>query len=272
MVVNLKKDIVGRNPDPKVQPKSSSTPKPTPKPTATKSPLPVFPTATPTAPAAPQDDVIGAINRKNQAKGLPTLVPEVSSALSAQVGYTDAELTTIGKLLKKLNYTVKPIADSVRNTIQDNPELLALQTKNPLYSDFVNALSQAYLPGLDSGTQAKFEGPSRNIYQYNDADIDTLINSVFEKKLMRKPTAEELASFRPKVKPKLEEGTVSTTKLQKNPATGVMEQVTTQQAGMTKEAVATSIEQELEKLNPDEVDRTARINFSSWLSQNAQGA
>lgn len=268
MVTRLNKDIVGRNPDPKIKPKSSKTPAPTPKPS-----LPVFPTATPSPTAtAPQDDIIGAINRKNEAKGLPILVPQVADALSAQIGYTDEELTNIGKWLKKLGYSVKPLADSVRNAIQDNPELLELQKRNPLYSKFVNAISQAYLPGLDEPKTAAFDGPTRNIYKYTDADIDELITSVFQKKLKKQPSAEELALFRPKVRPQLEQGTVSTTKLAKNPTTGKMEQVTTQEAGMTKEAVATSIEKELEKLNPDEVDRAARIDFSSWLTQNAQGA
>jgi hypothetical protein len=36
--------------------------------------------------------------------------------------------------------------------------------------------------------------------------------------------------------------------------------------------IKTDIETQLEAMNPDEVDRKKRIDFSSWLSQNAAGA
>lgn len=264
MVINPKKEVVGRNPDSKTPLAPSATPKATQK--------PVFPPVTAKDAPAAQDNIIDTINRKNAAGGLPQLTPEKSNSLKAQVGYTDPQLVQIGRFLKKLGYPIKPLADSVRNTIEDNPELKSIQEKFPLYSDFVNKLSEAYLPGLDTGGSTAFTGPSRSIYKYSDEDVNNLISNVYKTKLMREPTAEELARDRAVVRPQLEQGTVSTTKLVKNKKTGVTEQVTTQQAGPTKEAVATTIEEQLAKLNPDEADRASRINFSTWISQNAQGA
>jgi len=94
---------------------------------------------------------------------------------------------------------------------------------------------------------------------------------VYQEKALRVPTTEELAKERAKIRPALEKGTVSTTKFVKNKK-GVMEQVTVQEGGPTKEAVATSIEERLKQQNPDDIDRAARIGFSNWISQNASGA
>lgn len=182
------------------------------------------------------------------------------------------QLTVLAKILKKKTYTVKASAQYIKNLFSTEPELIAIASKsNGDYNTLVANLSADILPGLarDGGGENL---PSRSIYKYNDEDVDALINNLYQKRLMRPATPEELARERADAKLKLEEGTVTTSKKVRNPVTGKLEVVTTQDAGPTKEAVSQSIEERIKALNPDEADRTARIEFSSWLSQNVAGA
>lgn len=185
---------------------------------------------------------------------------------------SNKQLETLGLVLKKKTYTVKASAQYIKNLFATEPELIAIAEKsNGDYNTLLSNLSADILPGLAKGAGAE-NLPSRSIYKYNDEDVDALINNVYQKKLMRPATAAELAEMRDIAKPQLEKGTVTTSKKVKNPVTGKLEVVTTQEAGPTKETVAQSIEERIKALNPDEADRTARIDFSSWLSQNVAGA
>lgn len=185
---------------------------------------------------------------------------------------SNKQLETLGLVLKKKTYTVKASAQYIKNLFATEPELVAIAAKsNGDYNTLLSNLSADILPGLAKGAGAE-NLPSRSIYKYSDEDVDTLINSLYQKRLMRPATPEELARERADAKLKLEQGTVTTSKKVKNPITGKLEVVTTQEAGPTKEVVAQSIEERIKALNPDEADRTARIDFSSWLSQNVAGA
>ena len=183
-----------------------------------------------------------------------------------------AKAVTIGKMLKARGKNVGASAEAIKNLFISEPELatLASQAGNDYYK-LVSLLNSDYLPELGKQPAAP-NYPSRSVYKYSVEDVNQFINAVYTDKLMRPATPEEIAALRDKVKPKLEQGTLSTTKNIRNPKTGKMEQVTVQEAGPTKEAVALDIGKQLEQLNPDEADRTARINFSSWLSQNVAGA
>ena len=215
---------------------------------------------------------IDIINKKLRDAGFPE-VGANTGGVSLIDSLNNSQLELIAKILKNKNYTVKASAQYVKNLFLTETELgTILAASKGDYNTLLSNLASDILPGLAKGTKEAFTGPSRNVYKYSDEDVDLLIKDVYQKKLMRLPSEEELASFRKTVRPQLDQGTLSTTKLQKNKKTGVMEQVTVQEAGPTKEVAAQSIEEELKKLNPDEVDRTARIEFSSWLSQNATGA
>jgi hypothetical protein len=140
------------------------------------------------------------------------------------------------------------------------------------YDDLTKLMMADYLPGLDSSADREPKLPSRQIYQYRDEDIDEIVNSAYEAAVMRKPTPEELETQRKAARKKLEMGTLSVTKKVKNKKTGQLENVTTQTPGASTAEIKTDIETQLETMNPDEVDRKKRIDFSSWLSQNAAGA
>jgi hypothetical protein len=182
------------------------------------------------------------------------------------------QLEVIARILKKKTYTVKASAQYIKNLFASEPELIkiAFDSKGD-YNTLVSKLNEDILPGLAKGGDGE-NLPTRSIYKYNDEDVDAIINSVYQRKLMRPATPAELEEERTQAKIKLEQGTLTTTKKVKNPVTGKLEAVVTQEAGPTKEVVEQSIEERIKALNPDEADRTARIEFSSWLSQNVQGA
>lgn len=185
---------------------------------------------------------------------------------------SNTQLEVIGKMLQKKKYTVKASAQYIKNLFGSEPELISIAADaQGDYNKLVSLLASDILPGLAKGGGGE-NLPSRSIYKYNDEDVDAFINNVYQKKLMRPATAAELAEMRGIAKPQLEQGTVTTSKKVRNPVTGKLEVVTTQEAGPTKDVVEQSIEERIKELNPDDADRTARIEFSSWLSQNVQGA
>jgi hypothetical protein len=185
---------------------------------------------------------------------------------------SNTQLEVIGKMLQKKKYTVKASAQYIKNLFGSEPELISIASDaQGDYNKLVSLLASDILPGLAKGTGGE-NLPTRSIYKYNDEDVDAIINNVYQRKLMRPATPAELEEERAQAKIKLEQGTVTTTKKVKNPITGKLEAVVTQEAGPTKEVVEQSIEERIKALNPDEADRTARIEFSSWLSQNVQGA
>jgi len=256
--------------NPQVGPgKFNPTPKPTPTSTATPKPKP---TPTPTSSGS---TLLDKINKSLGDKGIKVPSGDAFAAVSLidSISQDKARAELIGKMLRARGKTVSASAEAIKNLFISEPELATIAGKaGDDYNKLISLLSEDFIPGLGKKEAAPaFTGPSRNIYKYTDADIDLLIKSVYQEKAMRLPTAEELAKERAKVRPQLEQGTVSTTKFVKN-AKGVMEQVTVQEGGPTKEAVATSIEERLKQTNPDDIDRTARIGFSDWISQNAAGA
>lgn len=232
------------------------------------------PTPTPTSNGVKPNSIFDILNKKLNDKGVvDAQVADTQGASLIDVITKDkAKATLLGKMLKARGKQVGASAEAIRNLFLTEPELSSIATQaGDDYNKLVSLLAADYLPGLGKEAAAP-NYPSRNVYKYTDDDIDLLINNVYQTKLMRVPTEQELADERKKIRPQLEVGTLSTTKNVRNPRTGKMETVTVQEGGPTKEAIATDVGKQLELLNPDEVDRTARINFSDWLSQNVQGA
>lgn len=249
-------NVVGPN---KFKPTKAPTPQPTPSPT----------------PTGGGSTLIDRINKSLADKGIKTVTgtDAVAVSLIDTITQDKARAVVIGKMLKARGKSVGASAEAIKNLFISEPELATIAAKaGDDYNKLISLLNEDFIPQLGKKEAAPaFTGPSRSIYKYTDDDLDLLIKNVYQEKALRVPTTEELAKERAKIRPALEKGTVSTTKFVKN-AKGVMEQVTIQEGGPTKEAVATSIEERLKQQNPDDIDRAARIGFSNWLSQNAAGA
>jgi hypothetical protein len=246
---------------------------PTPVPRATPTPKPT-PNALPPIPGT-GSTLIDKINKSLADKGAKGAVTDGGQGVSLIDTITQdrARAVLIGKMLKARGKSVGASAEAIKNLFLSEPELATIAAQaGDDYNKLISLLNADFIPELGKKPAAEaFTGPSRSIYKYTDDDLDLLIKNVYQEKAMRLPSTEELAKERAKIRPVLQTGTVSTTKFVKN-AKGVMEQVTVQEGGPTKEAVATSIEERLKLQNPDDVDRAARIGFSNWLSQNAAGA
>ena len=214
-------------------------------------------------------DMMSRLNIRLKDKGI--VIPEENLAgLSVVDSLSPAQLTNIGKILKKKGYSVKASEADIKRILADDPILIGMAEQSSNYDDLSKMLMADYLPGLDTPKEPTL--PSRQIYKYRDEDIDTIVNDAYKAAVMREPTPAELEAQRVSARKKLEMGTVSTTTKVKNKKTGKLENVTVQTPGASKTEVQTGIEKTLEEMNPDEVDRKKRIDFSSWLSQNAAGA
>lgn len=214
-------------------------------------------------------NMLSRIDQRLDSKGI-VIPKEDLAGLSVVDSLSPAQLTNIGKILKKKGYSVKASKDDIKRLLADDPILIGMADQSSSYDDLAKLMMADYLPGLDTPKEPNL--PSRQIYQYRDEDIDTIVNDAYEAAVMRKPTPEELEKQRVSARKKLEMGTVSTTTKVKNKKTGKLENVTVQTPGASKTEVQTGIEKTLEEMNPDEVDRKNRIDFSSWLSKNAAGA
>ena len=132
----------------------------------------------------------------------------------------------------------------------------------------VDGILSLYSKGNTSGDTL----PTRQIYKYNDEDINAIINDAYSNAIGRPATPDEIASARKTVAPQLEQGTVSTTKQVKNKKTGKLENVVIQEAGPTKASVTAGLQKQVAAQAPEEADVNNRVNFADWLSKNLAGA
>lgn len=208
-------------------------------------------------------DMIAGINAKLGNKAIPAVI-ENTDGLSVSAGYTPEQLTNIGKILKKFGYKIKPSTEGIQSLLNSDPVLIAIGTKSPTYAQFVNNLAKDYLPGLDTSTGgAKL--PTKTVSQYDPIVLTNFVDSVYQNTLGRKATAEESAASLKQLETMVNAGTVTTSKVVDG------QNVVTTTPGFSQERAQATIEEQLKELNPDDYDRKARIDFSSWLSQNIGG-
>lgn len=116
--------------------------------------------------------------------------------------------------------------------------------------------------------------PDRTITKVDPAITNAIANAAYQSAYMRDADEQEIKDILKKagVDKMIAEGTVTTTKKVKNPKTGKLENVTTTTPGFNAQTAQLTIEDKLKELNPDEFDRTKRIEWQSWLSKNLAGA
>ena len=116
--------------------------------------------------------------------------------------------------------------------------------------------------------------PERNITKIDQTTINAIANAAFQAANMRDGSEDEIKDVLKKagIDKIIAEGSVTTTKKVKNATTGKLENVTTTTPGFNAQTAQMSIEEKLKEINPDEYDRTKRIEWQSWLSKNLAGA
>lgn len=229
------------------------------------------PAPSPTSTSMSTDEIIKRINQKFGDKDW-SFTDEEFAPVSLIDRLSDSTLTLIGKILKNRGKTVTASREAIKNMFITEPELatIAARAENDA-NKLISLLGEDTLPGLTkSGTGTTI--PTRQIYQYSDDDIRTIVDESYMNSVGRKATPEEFAARLASVRTDLSVGTLTTTKKIKNPKTGALENVVTQEAGPTKTSIQTGLETEIKAAAPEEVDIKQRGEFASWLSQNAAGA
>jgi hypothetical protein len=203
---------------------------------------------------------------------------------------------------KKLTLTTQPNVGFVNNVYKEfwSDEAVKAKVKSAMvragrtdvnditayaqWQQVVNASAELYSTGAkltpmdilnqtmtNSGTANL---PDRNITKIDSQITNAIANAAFQAVNMRDGTEDEIKDILKKagVDKMIAEGSVTTTKKVKNPTTGKLENVTTTTPGFNAQTAQMSIEDKLKELNPDEFDRTKRIEWSSWISKNLAGA
>jgi hypothetical protein len=124
-----------------------------------------------------------------------------------------------------------------------------------------------YIEWYSKGSGEAAPAPTKSVYQYDPIVLGGLIDSIYQKTLGKLPTAEEKALRLKELQAEISKGTITKTAKDKSGMS-----VTTTTPGFTQEEAQLSIAEKLKQENPDDYDRQKRIDFSSWLSQNVQGA
>jgi hypothetical protein len=120
-----------------------------------------------------------------------------------------------------------------------------------------------------SGT-GKSNLPSRNVYQYTEADRIKMLDDVSQTLRGQAITEEDKSAkwykdLKKSVDNMIATGTVSTSQKVKNPKTGQLEVKTVSTPGFSQEQVAATAEKAIRKATPEDVARKERVDFTSWM-------
>lgn len=127
-----------------------------------------------------------------------------------------------------------------------------------------------------SGTAASTL-PSRNVYQYTEADRVKMIDDVSQNLRGQGVTEEDKKSqwykdLRKSIDNMINTGTLSTTKKVKNPKTGQLESQTIATPGFSQEQATAAAETAIRAAAPEDVARQERVGFTNWMFNALGGA
>lgn len=252
----------------------STTPTPTPTPKRvgpgqyTPGPI-VRPTQTPVATPVLKPGVIASLNNITESI-FPGMKLQPTTNFNLIESLSDFQINELGKILNKINYSVKNSKQDIKDLLTQDPTLISIvQANQTSFIDLKNALLRDYTPVNVKADEPTL--PSRTISKVDPEAFGNVISSVFEKVAMKKGSKEQINALVQEFLPKLEGGTLTEVKKVKNPKTGKLENVTTVTPGMSQETAKISIEEKIKELYPEEVDVASRINFNSWLDKNSRG-
>jgi len=212
--------------------------------------------------------VIDSINKKLEAKGYK-ITPETIAQVGLVDSFTPEQLSVIYKLIKPRGYNPKKSIEDVRSLLNTDPIMISLASRSSDYSTFVKNLEKDLLPGVG---EEKANIPTRTISEQRPEVLENLVDTWYKKVLSRPASKEEKAARLAEMQAEIAQGTVTTSAKVKNPKTGKMETVVKSTPGFSQASSEARITEQLKALNPDDFDRTKRVEFSSWISQNVAGA
>jgi hypothetical protein len=126
---------------------------------------------------------------------------------------------------------------------------------------------EQYLQWNSKGMGDKPALPQKQVYLYDKATIQGLIDDTLSSVLGRKATADENKQFYTAIQGMINEGTVSTTKEVVDKATGKKMSQTTTKPGFSQEAAKAMIEKELKTNASEDYLQKKSLDFADFLSQ-----
>ena len=118
--------------------------------------------------------------------------------------------------------------------------------------------------------------PSRNVYQYTEADRIKMIDDVSQTLRGQGITEEDknakwYKDLRKSIDNMINTGTLSTSQKVKNPKTGKLEIKTVATPGFSQEQAAAVAEKAIRKATPEDVARQERVGFTDWMFKQLGG-
>ena len=223
-----------------------------------------------------------------KAKDPNEVVKEEDAAVKADVSLTDFLKSVIGNVekIKKLQQALKdakvykgPVngvfnADLLLSASQKAEEKLdQYESLGITFADRFEGYSELAKRG-DVGEDGlglkKADLPSRQIYEYTQADRQKMIDDVSVTLRGQGITdADKSAKWYKDLKKSIDNmistGTLSTTKDVFNPKTKKMESRTISTPGFSQEQVAATAEKAIRQATPEDVARKERVDFTSWM-------
>lgn len=199
-----------------VSPKPSNTPSPMPtagqvvgRPSATPAPI-VKPTATPSASTSSSTSNFATnIISRAASQGLTLDVNFTPKAVDFWSTLDNKELTAIASYLKKLGKPVKSRADLLDTISAYFPEAY----KATSIEGAIGALKDQIILGFSGDKPDEPKLPTQQIQQVDPAVVNAAIRSVYQNRLGRNETPDELAADFATADKMIKEGQVATTKV-----------------------------------------------------------
>jgi hypothetical protein len=132
-------------------------------------------------------------------------------------------------------------------------------------------------PATQSGTSGASNLPSRNVYQYTEADRIKIIDDVSQTLRGQGLTEEDkkqkwYTDLKSSIDNMIKTGTLSTTEKVYNPKTKKTEIKTVATPGFSQEKAAAVAESAIRKAAPEDISRQERVGFTDWMFKTLGGA
>ncbi len=190
----------------------------------------------------------------------------------AALSMTPKERLELSKLLVGARYLKKPTSKYTKSLadayIQASQDFAVEATRTGRPELTIRAfLTENAQPASGTG---KSNLPSRNIYNYTEADRIKMLDDVSQTLRGQSITEEDKTAkwykdLKKSIDNMIATGTVSTTKKVMNPKTKQLEVQTVSTPGFSQEQVAATAEKAIRKATPEDVARKERVDFTSWM-------
>ena len=176
---------------------------------------------------------------------------------------TKPQVGEIRTILKKYGYNVPNAFSQVKNFITSDPIFSSFANQSRTFADFRLQLLNEQIPGDTD----KPNLPSRTIAEQNPDVLKKLISDTYISATNSKPDNATVDKVLKQWQNSINQGTLVTTSKVKNAKTGKLENVTKSTSGFSQAGAAAGLQKQIEKDNPEEVQRRKAFEFSDAFNK-----